>query len=177
MAKDNGQQWFFLCSNPAWPSEHSNSTSPLTNCLKAPAASPASGLHMHVQCWMLSVLAFYTWTSSTSLLTFFCNLITDVHFFSRSPAYFLSNSSFWEAFKERERKATQKNKYQRHRSITKCCAALFSITKLQSHATIILNEMQITQTLENSHAMAYSMEDKSSEDWLPWSETDVNLLL
>lgn len=26
--------------------------------------------------------------------TFFCNLMTEVHFFSKRPAYFLSNSSF-----------------------------------------------------------------------------------
>lgn len=29
------------------------------------------------------------------LLTFFCNLMTEVHFFSKSPAYFLSTSSFY----------------------------------------------------------------------------------
>lgn len=27
--------------------------------------------------------------------TFFCNLMTEVHFFSKRPAYFLSSSSFW----------------------------------------------------------------------------------
>lgn len=44
--------------------------------------------------YLLSVITFHTSKSTRPLFTFFCNRITDVHFFSRSPAYFLSNSSF-----------------------------------------------------------------------------------
>ena len=33
--------------------------------------------------------------------TFFCNLMTEVHFFSKSPAYFLSGSSFYKWRKDR----------------------------------------------------------------------------
>lgn len=31
---------------------------------------------------------------ASDILTFFCNLMTEVHFFSNNPAYFLSTSSF-----------------------------------------------------------------------------------
>lgn len=37
-----------------------------------------------------------------SFVTFFCNLITEVHFFSNSPAYFLSTSSFCEPSKRQQ---------------------------------------------------------------------------
>lgn len=43
---------------------------------------------------LLSLITFHTSKSIRPPFTFFCNRITDVHFFSRSPAYFLSNSSF-----------------------------------------------------------------------------------
>lgn len=39
--------------------------------------------------------------STQIFLTFFCNLMTEVHFFSKSPAYFLSTSSFYEWRKEK----------------------------------------------------------------------------
>lgn len=41
--------------------------------------------------------------------TFFCNLMTEVHFFSKRPAYFLSNSSFC---KKRGEGLRQKRRYQ-----------------------------------------------------------------